>query len=744
MAAPPTPHHQEGRPPETLPGGLPSFWTETQSIAGTLSFDTLPQRPPRRVRRARALLMATLIGAFLLVTFLAYRRLDEQLHQAVGEKVTAIVEVTAASARSWFETQREASRALAQSPSIAVDAHGALQSTGVEREKSRQRLDDRLHSLQTTGAMTEYAVVDVNFQVVASSDPPLEGLDRLPHGFWGDVRAHGSAVSPPRFRMGQTKLPERVSVLSAAVLGPPESPEGYLAFAVDMAPLARRIQIARWGTTGETYAFDAQGFMLTESRFKEQLQKVGLLAPERADSSLHFRLGDPGPLHDAPFRGDASKLPLIYSVDQATQGRSGSNLGGYFDYRGARVVGVWQWLPEFDFGIAAEVDERDAFESVAIVRHAFITLAGLVLLALLGFTFLGRWTIKLRERSVLASQRLDRLARVMQPLAAALDSDPGAVLLANNRFEVVYANPAAVALVGTTQPLAGSQLGLVMSRLSPELFEAVVEGQDTVVTLGGDEGGEGDETVLVTTRELMIGGKVHYLYMLRPVTQELRRQEVEHWKKLIRVMSHELNNSLAPITSLVSSARKLAQGNQASDKLDKIFATITERTDHLLAFLESYRSVAQLPRPTRRDVDLKSVVDGLRAQYEFRLEGAVPGLPGYFDPAQLERVFVNLLKNAHEAGGPADQVALRVSREGDGVLFEVMDRGTGMTRQVLEQSMVPFYSTKRTGTGVGLALSREIVEAHHGRITLTNREGGGLLVSVWLPDRTEHPLSTSM
>jgi signal transduction histidine kinase len=680
--------------------------------------------------------MTTLIGAFLLVTFLTYRRIDEQLRLAVGQKLQTIAEVNAASARNWFDSKKQAARALAQSPGVAVDAHGALTMKGVEREQARQRLDDRLHSLQTAGTIAEYAVLDTSFRTVASSEPPLEGVDRLPRRLWDEVRAKGGAISPPLFRNTQAALPTRVSAIAVSVVGPPESLEGYLAFAIDLMPLSEHLHIARWGATGETYAFDANGFMLTESRFKDQLVKSRLL-PEGAQSSVRFRLGDPGPLHDSTFEGDASKLPLVYSVEQATQGRSGSNLRGFRDYRGADVVGAWVWVTEYNFGIATEVDEQDAFESVAIVRFAFVTLAGLVLLAVTGFALLSRWTMRLRERSVLVSQRLDRLARSLAPLSAALENDPGAVVLVNNRLEIVYANPSAVRMFKGA-PLAGSHVGAIASSLSPAVREALIEGQDTLVSQGEDD----EDSVLVCTRELTIDGKLHTLYMLRPVTQELRRQEVEHWKKLIRVLSHELNNSLAPITSLVSSARKLAQDGPNSDKLDKVFSTIAERTDHLLAFLESYRSVARLPRPTRRDVPWRGFVDGLRSQFEFQLQGEIPGGAGYFDPTQMERVFVNLLKNAREAGGPPEEVALSIVEDGVGVRLDVLDRGTGMSPRVLEQAMLPFYSTKRTGTGVGLALAREIVEAHHGRLTLANREGGGLCASVWLPERTDHALST--
>ena len=329
---------------------------------------------------------------------------------------------------------------------------------------------------------------------------------------------------------------------------------------------------------------------------------------------------------------------------------------------------------------------------------------------------------------VLREQRQALVQRELL-LDTMVQNTPVAMLLVEQAGAIVYANVAARQLLGQGRKLEGRHLDAVLAHASPALVDALERGGDGLFSSGD---ADDEEVYHLARRSFTLNGRRHELLLLRQLTLELRRQEVQTWKKVIRVISHELNNSLAPLASLAHSGAELVRRGQ-TERLPQILDTIGERTRHLESFIQGYASFAKLPAPRLQPCVLPALVERLRAQCGVTLAADLPEVALWCDPAQLEQALVNLLKNAHESGSPPEQVALRVVAGVGQVRLDVLDRGHGMTDAVLTQALVPFYSTKRHGTGLGLALAREIAEAHGGRIVLANRDGGGLAVSLILP-----------
>jgi two-component system nitrogen regulation sensor histidine kinase NtrY len=209
---------------------------------------------------------------------------------------------------------------------------------------------------------------------------------------------------------------------------------------------------------------------------------------------------------------------------------------------------------------------------------------------------------------------------------------------------------------------------------------------------------------------------------------------VDVWKRAIRTLSHEINNSLAPIASLARSVRHMAGNPEHAGRLDAALDVIDERSTHLKEFLEGYARFARLPAPVPREVDLDLFLGELRQLFPFRLDGDPPRRPARFDPGQMQQALINLLKNAQESGSPPEKVRLAVEDLGEGgVRFRVLDRGSGMSDEVLRKALLPFYTSKPGGSGLGLPLCREIVEGHGGHLRIERRAGGGTEVVCWLP-----------
>jgi two-component system nitrogen regulation sensor histidine kinase NtrY len=333
-------------------------------------------------------------------------------------------------------------------------------------------------------------------------------------------------------------------------------------------------------------------------------------------------------------------------------------------------------------------------------------------------------------------------------LETVLEATPMAIVL-TQRGRIFFVNRAARELFVTGRRLEGQPFDRILEDCPPQMREALASGRDSLFSVeqGGDapsppergrgmgRGGMGSTEVYhVARRAFELNGRRHELTMLKHLTPELRRQEVDIWKKAIRTMSHEINNSLAPIASLARSARHILDNPEHQERLGGVLDVIEERSSHLRDFLESYARFARLPAPVKREVEWKPFLDELRGLFPFRLEGEPPVRTGFFDPGQVQQVLINLLKNAQESGSPPEEIRVALEPTADrGVRLRVTDRGAGMSEEGMRKALLPFYTSKETGSGLGLPLCREIVEAHGGHLRLESREGRGTSVVFWLP-----------
>ena len=310
-----------------------------------------------------------------------------------------------------------------------------------------------------------------------------------------------------------------------------------------------------------------------------------------------------------------------------------------------------------------------------------------------------------------------------------LQSSPQAVILKNDKGFIVYSNYSARDLFNAKTALEGCQFEQLLDNAHPQLTNALKRGNDGLFSLEAEN--QESQAWHLSSGKLLLNNQYHDLYVFKQLTRELSRQEVEVWKKVIRIISHELNNSLGPMSSMLHSGQLLSE-KVDEPRLKRVFETISERIKHLNEFVQGYGKFAKLPTPQPTRIDWPALLEQLQSQWRFNLELSKE-VASIADPTQIEQLLINLIKNAHESGSAPEHIHVSISQNSKGTHISVNDQGKGMSEQVMANALIPFYSTKVTGSGLGLALCREIVEAHHGQISLHNRKHGGLSVHVILP-----------
>lgn len=285
-----------------------------------------------------------------------------------------------------------------------------------------------------------------------------------------------------------------------------------------------------------------------------------------------------------------------------------------------------------------------------------------------------------------------------------------------------------------------------LQKVNDTLFKATqaakTSGTQIVTFLNESE----EHTLSITLEEIPVGSTVHSLYLLQNIKNELDKQEIESWQKLIRVITHEIMNSITPIASLSATLYESLQKQPIdAETLTDITAgmnAIKNRSESLTEFVDSYRQIARVPKPEARHFDIGETVKRIVGLYEntakekgvtisYHVDTA--DLDVFADERQVEQVLTNMVNNAIDAVGAEGKISLHAVHDEKNVTLTIADNGKGIELDYLDKIFIPFFTTKQHGSGIGLTLSRQLLYNNRASVSVKSEVGKGtvFIIKFW-------------
>ncbi|MFI3298237.1 MAG: ATP-binding protein [Rikenellaceae bacterium] len=304
------------------------------------------------------------------------------------------------------------------------------------------------------------------------------------------------------------------------------------------------------------------------------------------------------------------------------------------------------------------------------------------------------------------------------------------VMIINERGNIMRANQSMYEILGVEILAHTNHIARVSKELSQVVMQCV-EGETCEVSVASESG---DKAYSVVTSLVTIEDKELKIVAVSSLGNVLDRKEIETWSKLTRVLTHEIMNSLAPITSLSETLKQI----NSDPKMEQGLAIISKTNKSLISFVENYRSITRIPKPVKSPIDVKPFLENivqLICPSDVRTAISVEPLDTmiYADENLVHQVVVNILKNGLYAIGALSQKCIEIKafiRKDESVVIEITNNGAQIADDVVENLFIPFYTTKPDGRGVGLSISKQIMQQHSGNIRLAANQTGRVTFSL--------------
>lgn len=715
---------------------------------------------------------ALAVGLLSSAVYLNFRKAQEA---AVAEVLGVVVAITQQALTAWVEEEKSEAEVWAESVPLRRTVVHLLaeRSDPWAQYEAREDLLSLLRPVLRAKTMPGFLLLDPQGTVLTSHLAeevalPLERFRRsdfLRRIVEGGVELSAPVVMP-RHNPDDTGLhPPAFLLVGAPVRDGGERVLAALIFLVDPeAAFSGILERGRIGETGETYAFDERGRMMTVSRFQETLGRLDLLDRLTTDGRM-IEIRDPGADLAAgePMRGPRDTQPFTEMAAQALQGRSGVNTSGYRDYRGVEVVGAWVWDDALGLGIASELDSAEAFASLRLFSAIGAALAMLlVILMTVVITIALSASESRRARRVLLEQR-----RSLQDLLSNIDY--GVVLFDRQRRLLAW-NPAYEALLRLEpgQLHAGMSqrdvTGLAAARglFGPGDPDAQVTARSE--RLWQPEGWRSDEEFFGERSYEVIGRRLANGALLitytdvserkaaaRKIEDQRRALEQANRQKaqLFSVLSHDLRS---PFNAILGYAQLVEQDVADIDnpRLKQHVRALQLGGERALSLAENLlhwsQSQLEKARYLPEAVSLGELAEQVLATLslsadtkDIALSNEVDGASVQADPNMIMAVLRNLASNAVKFTPPGGRVRLWSRQEGRAVRIGISDSGIGIDAERQALLLDPERRTSSPGTegepglGLGLMLCRDYLAFHGSRLEIESMAGAGSTFSFLLP-----------
>jgi len=749
--------------------------------------------------------------------------LKKDTFNELEQSLKTILETTHQAIESWNKEQQTVVSLWANMPKLRQAAQGLIagpQSRQSLLSSSEQaELRDWLQALSADRGYHGYFIVAQNNLNLASSRDENVGVKSLlaqQPDFLQTLRSGRSAVSLPFVSdvalpdsAGKLRLGMPTMFVGAPIRNTADQVIAILTLRLDPAEEFTHIFThGQFGLSGETYAFDKLGRLISESRFDAQLQAMGLLAPFQR-SILNIEIRNPGKnlLKNDQYPTSSKNWPFTRMAISAMSGESGSDLNGYLDYRGVPVVGAWLWDKAFGFGIATEVDVIQAHRTIHTTQNVILALTLLIILLLVGLVLLSNANLN-RKRAehalrkarkgleIRVEKRTTELAKVNEELRIEiterkqaeeflrqerdraqqyLDTVEAIIVALNTQGEITLINRKGSEILGYTEEELLGKNWFTTCLLQPEgadivfeVFQSIMKGhlkhteyvESTVITRSGEKrliawhntyARDLNDQICGT---LSSGEDITEIKLAKERAEQ-HQAELMHMARLNTMgematgIAHEINQPLTAVANYASVCQQILHSIENAPKtFNEALEGIQAQTMRAAEIIRRLRDFVRKKGPEMSYVNLNNLVKDVVGfivtdaskfgiELKLHLDKKLPLV--YADSIQIEQVLLNLARNSMEAMDIANctirDLTIRTFINKEGIVqADVTDTGPGMDADILNHIFDPFFSTKEgAGMGMGLSISRSIMDAHGGRLTAESKLAQGTRFCFTLP-----------